>query len=816
MMERLWRSIFKRFFSAAAIDLLFSLLLLSLMLISTVIGLDSAVRGYPGEVIGLMSIVGAAGGLWIYHAGKGKIIVLVLIVFIGLAANFIYFGALFPALQSLLTALLYTLRSTWQGISLHQPADSQPLYLAWVEFSGGSQLVMARLVSWGAGVSKSHAAYDQFSANFLWGVQGWLSAVWAGWAWRHFRSPMYSAAPSGSVLVISLNYTGGDARYLLPFFGLIALWLCMYSYLDARKSWETRHIDYAEDLTMDISLSSIVITACLLAVGMMVTTIPEINLQDITGWFSQARLPASNQPQDVALSLGLQRPTPSPNPFQRQNVGSLPREHLLGAGPELSKKVVMSIQVVHPPGEAPPSSTQEAPRYYWRSLTYDEYTGLGWKSSAAVETGVARGDLLPGETSSSQYLLEQEVRLVNSQDIYLYASGRLVSVNQGFRAAWRPIPGEDPEHPLTDLFGARLDSKTYRALSYVNIPEQSKLLGAVGEYPEWIIARYLQLPKELPGRVLELAGRLASAAPTPYRRAKIIESYVRSFPYTLDLPAPPQDRDVVDYYLFDLKRGYCDYAASAMVVLARAAGLPARLVVGYAPGAYDIANDRYLVSAADAHSWPEVYFSGVGWVEFEPTGGLPELKMEPVNLAAVPPALESERLAAYRLPIWPFAAGGAATILLAILAWVTSSAIRMGRLSPHESITEIYHRFQKPAQRLVGSRLTPGFTPLELAAAALAAWLETARRLEHFQELARRVNASADCAADQVNRLMDLYNRAQYSAQPASRENARQAIQIWLRVRLPLWFAARIAGFAGKLIQSNQPTESETPIHDNP
>ena len=80
---------------------------------------------------------------------------------------------------------------------------------------------------------------------------------------------------------------------------------------------------------------------------------------------------------------------------------------------------------------------------------------------------------------------------------------------------------------------------------------------------------------------------------------------------------------MVDYFLFDLKEGYCDYYATSMAILARAAGLPSRLVVGYASGDYDPANNRYVVTEADAHSWVEIYFTGRGWVEFEPTASLP-------------------------------------------------------------------------------------------------------------------------------------------------------------------------------------------------
>jgi transglutaminase-like putative cysteine protease len=122
---------------------------------------------------------------------------------------------------------------------------------------------------------------------------------------------------------------------------------------------------------------------------------------------------------------------------------------------------------------------------------------------------------------------------------------------------------------------------------------------------------------------------LTSAEPTPYDRARAIEQYLRTFPYSLDVPHPPPDQDLVDYFLNDLRKGYCDYYASAMVVLARAAGIPARLAIGYANGTYDLNSRRFLVTEADAHSWVEVFFPNIGWVAFEPTAGRPALEILP-------------------------------------------------------------------------------------------------------------------------------------------------------------------------------------------
>ena len=197
---------------------------------------------------------------------------------------------------------------------------------------------------------------------------------------------------------------------------------------------------------------------------------------------------------------------------------------------------------------------------------------------------------------------------------------------------------------------------------------EGELRQSAQNYPAWISQTYLQLPESLPERVIELANGLVMGATNPYDRVRLIESYLRQIPYSLDVPEPPKDQDVVDYYLFDLKKGYCDYSASALVVLARAAGIPARLVMGYAQGAYDPNNHVYVVTGADAHSWPEVYFAGLGWVEFEPTAAQPEIRAprkparDPAcpcpNGEKVPPAVLAalwESLAGCRRASWTYA-----------------------------------------------------------------------------------------------------------------------------------------------------------------
>jgi len=131
-------------------------------------------------------------------------------------------------------------------------------------------------------------------------------------------------------------------------------------------------------------------------------------------------------------------------------------------------------------------------------------------------------------------------------------------------------------------------------------------------------SRYLQLPP-LDPRMRELAGQLIAGLTTDRERAGAIETYLRtSYGYTLDLP-DHETRDPIAYFLFERKKGHCEYFASAMTVMLRAVGVPARLVNGFQSGTFNPISKLYVIRASDAHSWVEAYLAGRGWVIFDPT-----------------------------------------------------------------------------------------------------------------------------------------------------------------------------------------------------
>jgi hypothetical protein len=140
----------------------------------------------------------------------------------------------------------------------------------------------------------------------------------------------------------------------------------------------------------------------------------------------------------------------------------------------------------------------------------------------------------------------------------------------------------------------------------------------------WVSERYLQLPDTITDETVALAQEIAAPYNNPFDKAIAVRDYLRqNITYNDQIAAPPEGAEPVHYTLFETKEGYCNYYASAMAVMLRSQGVPARVVSGYAQGDYDEESRSYRVRASNAHTWVEVYFPVYGWIQFEPTASIP-------------------------------------------------------------------------------------------------------------------------------------------------------------------------------------------------
>ncbi|MFI6497545.1 transglutaminaseTgpA domain-containing protein [Nonomuraea typhae] len=136
--------------------------------------------------------------------------------------------------------------------------------------------------------------------------------------------------------------------------------------------------------------------------------------------------------------------------------------------------------------------------------------------------------------------------------------------------------------------------------------------------PESVESRYLRLPDDFPADIRELAHTTVEGADTDYDRAmKLQEFFTETGDFRYDLRTQGHSTSALRDFLLSSKVGYCEQFASSMAVMARAIGIPARVAIGYTGGKK--AGDQWVVGTNDSHSWPELYFEGVGWLPFEPT-----------------------------------------------------------------------------------------------------------------------------------------------------------------------------------------------------
>lgn len=757
-----------------------SLTLLLTVLISVTMGLADSVRGLDYRLLWSIAVSGTLAG-WILarlplRGWLGGILGFAL----GIVATSVQVGKLGHPLMIL-----------WRSLFSRREPNGLPTTLALTELETAVNTLLTQVRDWLLALAGDQAAFDPVAAALMWSLALWMVAVWAGWSVRRRGRPLQGILPAGVLLTTGLAYTGHNPNSLLPFLGATWLLMALTRHNDRERHWEAAGIDYPPGIRLELAMTAIVLSLALVAMAVLA---PSVSVRPVVRFAQRLMLEHLGDGSQLADSLGLEQISGQGIPLEQARAAGLPRRHLLGSGPELSEQVVMSVST----GEMPPS-LQEAesrpapPSYYWRSLTYDHYTGHGWRTGETTTVAYRAGErvdrgntALESAESSTQNVtatvtlnrtLRQEVQAIEDLGGLLYAAGTLVAADHDYRVAWRS-PG--------DAFGAEIEAQAYRVDALLPIVSEAQLRAAGRDYPQWVRDRYLTLAPEVPERILSLAHDLTASESNPYDQARAIETYLRTFTYTLDLPAPPPNRDVVDYFLFDLQRGYCDYYATAMAVLARAAGLPARLVTGYASGTYDPRSARYIVTAADAHSWPEVFFPGYGWVEFEPTQGRPAIE-HPETLPSLetthpPTPLEPviDKHIEPRQLVWLGVLGGLVTVWLARLIWWLTDGRRLWRLPPAAAVAALYQRLHRHGRRLAAPARV-GDTPHEFAMGL------TQRVTELAHE--RGSDAALPLISQQVHWLTDLYVRGRYGAhEPDAREKAR-AIQTWGRLRRYLWRA---------------------------
>ncbi len=416
-------------------------------------------------------------------------------------------------------------------------------------------------------------------------------------------------------------------------------------------------------------------------------------------------------------------------------------------------------------GDAPVMYVRTGAPAYWRGLVFDTYRDGVW-------------------TTSNRGYFQMDAYVPPR---FLPAAPRdnLGTFVQTFRVL-RPMPGViNAAYPIESLYAPvaalREDAygtfhtpdqlrpgQTYSVVSYLpNLsPDVLRAADLSLARPPGGNFAYLDTGS-LSSRAAALAVRVTQSATNQFDEVMALTTYLqRSYRYTLDLPRVPAGRDPVDWFLFDVKTGYCEQFATAETLMLRYLGIPARLATGYSTGQYDPVLDQSVVRERDAHAWVEVWFAGHGWVPVDPTPGVDPLAAArfPSHWAAgglarlIPHLTVGASMAAFGpagilAALAPAALIAAAAVLL--YAWMRRRRWGRGRRAPEPGESELLRLYER-VQRRMDRRRAPPETPLEYLYAMRSPMLDEVTAAvnegvyagrwpdpERLRELASRVPASS-------------------------------------------------------------------------
>jgi transglutaminase-like putative cysteine protease len=456
------------------------------------------------------------------------------------------------------------------------------------------------------------------------GALMWVTAFIAAYAlYRHHRV-LDSILLVGVALIANMSATFRDLFLYLVLFSVAALLLWLrVAMVNREENWRVRRVKENLDVPGQIMRSGVTFIAGSIALAWILTTVA-VAAPLTTVWSNLDGVWSDIRNQFEGAFGGL---AGTDSRITGTSFGSSFRVH---GEWNSSDGPVMTVGSKQP--------------YYMRTITYDVYTGHGWSSSEGPDRRVAAGDrIFPGATPERP-LAAFDVETVTVE--VQRNAGRNVFTPGYPTTAFAPLLVHEPAGlPLLGALQSAVvlqEGKGYQITAAISNATEAMLSGAGTDYPPEITATYLSTAG-VTQRTADEARRVveAAAATDPYHKARALANYLRTDPRftyrtVAALPSDP-NRDIVDFFLFDPNGqvGYCEYFATAMAVMARTQGLPARVAVGYAPGER-IDTGIYQVREKNAHAWAEIYFPGYGWQIFEATKSIAPVVRVP-GAGVVPP-----------------------------------------------------------------------------------------------------------------------------------------------------------------------------------
>lgn len=533
---------------------------------------------------------------------------------LGIVETLVFTGSL---LGLLLGQSVFRVRTVF-GLSLIYTLFFIPLHL--MQLAPGQAAALDRLTSLAGRLQFSLGSFlsnlpvaDPILFITSMAVLYWIIALTAGFQMARNGQPWLPLLAAGlALLIVDFYHPYHERRnwfsgcYVL----LLLLMMGRLFYLHSRYRWK------AQGITIDVE------TGFSLGKGVLVTGLLLVLIAWNIPVFLEVIKPGSEQQERVIKTwetikdrlsnvvTSLQSPQSVANDYYRDGI-ELGTTAARGNDPVFTAKTT--------------SDRLPRIRFYWRGFSYDTYENGQWRNTSNRQRVMQPQDWplrIPDwlGRSTVEYVITTHTSLSRS----LHVAGVPLSVNRSIQ-----LVGGLDEEGFLDIMGIQADpllkgGEKISVKASLSAPTQAELRVSGREYPQWITDRYLQLPEELPQRIFDLAFEVAGDQQTPYDQVIAVTQYLRdNITYDGIVSPPPMNREPIDWFLFEVRRGFCNYYASAEVILLRILGIPARLAVGYAEGERSGQGEFYTVRVRDSHAWPEVYFAGIGWIEFEPTASQP-------------------------------------------------------------------------------------------------------------------------------------------------------------------------------------------------
>ncbi len=478
----------------------------------------------------------------------------------------------------------------------------------------------------------------------LFGFLLWGTGQFAAVAVYRYGRAMPAVVALGTYLVIDVTLTTHSQLGYLVAYCLVALLLLVRMHaVDERREWLRRRIGDPGPLgTLTLRAGTVFVTVAVLGSLALTTAAHSKPLQAV--WQDVGV-------QDTLIDIGrkLQQYVPFvTNPKGPAGVDFGPSAQI---GLIWTSDPTTALFIRRDPRDTTP--------YYWRAATYDTFEGDRWTASDGGETDLAPGaPVLADTTEVPPRAGWKEVSVdITIQDF---------TGSQAFSPIGPPVKLDIDAKALRDGGGAFVSSvEVGHGMSYTitglapitdkadkNALTEATLRAAGTDYSglgSGGLKRYTQVPFGTVGPESEKIIAAVEAARTttsPYDTAVAMRDYLadpKNFNYSTDVSSVQcGDRGIVECFA-TFKQGFCQYYASTMAVLLRDMGIPARFVQGFLPGARSATGDVEEVKNSGSHAWVEVYFPGVGWYLFDPTGGnlnaqAPELDPGGVVVAPPPPS----------------------------------------------------------------------------------------------------------------------------------------------------------------------------------